>query len=77
MMQKKEPTHESLLPQIDAEKVKEAAANAADLKPARARAIFKQIHAAVSTWQTHAESANVSAEWREEIRKNHRLDLHP
>jgi serine/threonine-protein kinase HipA len=54
-----------------------AAANAADLKPARAKAIFKQVHAAVSSWQIQAESANVSTEWREEIRKNHRLDLRP
>ena len=53
------------------------AAGAADLKPARAKSVLKQVHAAVDSWQTHAESAGVSADWTGEIRKNLRLDLKP
>ncbi len=51
------------------------AARSADLKPTRAKAIFTQVHTAIVSWQAHAESAFVSAEWRDEIQKNLRLNL--
>lgn len=51
------------------------AARAADVKPAKAKSILKQVHSAVAAWQNHAESAKISPEWTEEIRKNLRLDL--
>lgn len=54
-----------------------SAAGAADLKPTRAKAIFKQVHTAVTAWQAHAESANVSTQCRDEIWKNLRLNLKP
>ncbi len=50
-------------------------ASTADVKPAKAKSILKQVHSAVAAWQTHAESSNISAEWTEEIRRNLRLDL--
>ncbi len=53
------------------------AARSADLKPTRAKAIFTQVHTAIVSWQAHAESASVSAEWRDEIQKNLRLNLGP
>jgi serine/threonine-protein kinase HipA len=49
------------------------AASAADLKPARAKDILGQVHAAVNHWQDHAQSAGVSHEWTQEIGKNLRL----
>ena len=52
-------------------------AGAADLKPSQAKAILHQVHQAVTNWHTHAEIANVSAEWTAEILKNLRLDLKP
>lgn len=51
------------------------AARSADLKPTRAKAIFTQVQTAIVSWQAHAESASVSAEWRDEIQKNLRLNL--
>ncbi|HEX7262422.1 MAG TPA: HipA domain-containing protein, partial [Luteolibacter sp.] len=51
------------------------AGSAADLKPAKAKSIFKQVHHAVFEWQTHAEAAGVPADWMDEIRKNLRNEL--
>ena len=53
------------------------AAGAADLKPARAKTVLKQVHAAVDSWPSHAETAGVSADWTGQILKNLRLDLKP
>lgn len=53
------------------------AAAAADLKPTRAKAVLAKVHAAVSSWKTHAASAGVSDEWIQEIDQNLRLDLKP
>jgi hypothetical protein len=53
------------------------AAGAADLKPTKAKSILKQVHAAISSWHTHAAAAGVSADWIAEIRGNLRLDLKP
>jgi serine/threonine-protein kinase HipA len=51
------------------------AASAADVKPAKAKGVLKQVHSAVAAWQTHAISAKVLPKWTEEIGKNLRLDL--
>lgn len=51
------------------------AANSADLKPAKAKRIFKQVQEAITAWPTHAEAAGVPADWMEEIRKNLRSEL--
>ena len=53
------------------------AANAADLKPTKAKSILKQVHATISDWDTHAAAAGVSTDWITEIGGNHRLDLKP
>jgi serine/threonine-protein kinase HipA len=53
------------------------AAEAADLKPAKAKSILQHVHDAVANWHLYADLANVSNEWTEEIRKNLRLDLKP
>jgi serine/threonine-protein kinase HipA len=53
------------------------AADAANVKPARARAVLKEVHGAVSTWQVHAEAAGVSPNQVAEIQSNLRLDLKP
>ncbi|MGL4401590.1 MAG: type II toxin-antitoxin system HipA family toxin [Luteolibacter sp.] len=53
------------------------AATAADVKPAKAKTILRQVHAAVGDWSSHATTARISAEWTEEIRRNLRLDLQP
>jgi serine/threonine-protein kinase HipA len=52
-----------------------AAASAADLKPPKAKAILRQVHEAVSAWQTHAEAAAVFQDWIAQIQINLRLDL--
>ena len=52
------------------------AARAADVKPTKAKSILKQVHDAIAAWKTHADTANISAGWTEEIRGNLRLDLH-
>ena len=52
-----------------------AAASAADLKPPRAKAILREIHAAVSDWKTNAESAGVFPTWIQQIQSYLRLDL--
>jgi serine/threonine-protein kinase HipA len=51
------------------------AAGAANLKPARAKVIFHEIHTAVSNWQAYAESAKIPHEWTLEVKKNLRVDL--
>ncbi len=51
------------------------AASSADVKPAKAKSILKQVHFAVAAWQTHATSAKVFPAWTGEISKNLRLDL--
>ena len=53
------------------------AAGAADLKLSKAKTILEQVHSAVTNWRLHADRANVSAEWTEEIFGNLRLDLKP
>lgn len=52
-------------------------AAAADLKPPKAKAILKQVHAAISTWSDHAAAAEVATEQADEIEKYLRLDLKP
>lgn len=52
-----------------------AAANAADLKPAKAKTILRKVHKAVSEWQNHAESAGVFIDSIREIQTHLRLDL--
>jgi hypothetical protein len=47
------------------------------LKPTKAKTILKQVHAAISSWHTHAAAAGVSADWIAEIGENLRLDLLP
>ena len=54
-----------------------AAAGAANLKPAKAKAILGQVQHAVANWPIHAATANVSSEWTGEILRNLRLDLRP
>ena len=53
------------------------AASFADLKPTGAKTILKQVHAAISSWRTHAAAAGVASDWILEIGGNHRLDLKP
>lgn len=52
-----------------------AAASAADLKPPKAKSILRQVHAAASTWKTHAAAADVLPEWITQIQTHLRLDL--
>lgn len=52
-----------------------AAASAANLKPPQAKTILRQIHTAVSNWQTHAEAAGVFPDWSRRIQADLRLDL--
>lgn len=47
----------------------------ADLKPAKARAILGEVHAAVAEWPRFAEEAGVKADWIPEIGATHRLGL--
>jgi serine/threonine-protein kinase HipA len=54
-----------------------AAASAADLKPPKAKAILREVHAAVAAWQTHATAAGVPAAWLTQIQPQLRLDLGP
>jgi serine/threonine-protein kinase HipA len=53
------------------------AASAADVKPTKAKSILKQVHAAITGWDTHAAAAGVSADWIAEIGRNLRLELEP
>jgi serine/threonine-protein kinase HipA len=48
---------------------------AADLKPAKAKEVLHQVHAAVNRWPEFAEIAGVPATWIEEIKRNLRLLL--
>ena len=52
-----------------------ATAGAANVKPPKAKSILREIHAAASQWQNHAEAADVSPEWIREIQAHLRLDL--
>ncbi len=52
-----------------------AAASAAGLKPPKAKTILRQVHDAVSAWQTHAHAAAVLPAWISQIQANLRLDL--
>ena len=52
-------------------------AEAANVKPAKAKAILAQLNGAVSAWQSHAEAAGVPAAQAAEIQRNLRLDLKP
>lgn len=52
-------------------------AASANVKPAKAKAILKEVHAAVSNWEHHAEAAGVFGGQIGEIRGNLRLDLKP
>ncbi len=53
------------------------AASAADMKPTGAKAVCHQVHTAVTIWQAHAESVNISAECRGKIWRNLRLEFQP
>ena len=53
------------------------AADAANVKPTRAKAVLQEVHRAVSEWQAHAEAAGVSPVQIAEIQRNLRLDLKP
>lgn len=52
-----------------------AAADAANVKPPKAKKILREILWAASRWRNHAETAGVSPEWIREIEANLRLDL--
>jgi serine/threonine-protein kinase HipA len=52
-----------------------ACAKSALMKRGRAEAIVEEVRAAVAKWPDYAEQAQVIDEWRDEIRRNHRLDL--
>jgi hypothetical protein len=51
------------------------AASQADLKTPKAKSIIRQVHAAISDWGPHAESAGVFPDWISQIQANLRLDL--
>jgi len=51
------------------------AAVSADLKPAKAKEMIHQVHAAVSRWPEFAEAAAIPAPWITEIQNNLRLSL--
>jgi serine/threonine-protein kinase HipA len=51
------------------------AANAADLKPAKAKTILRQVHKAITQWQNHAEIAGVFPDWIKQIQDHLRVDL--
>ena len=52
-----------------------ACAKSAVMKRGRAGAIIEEVRAAVLKWPEFAERAQVSMEWREQIRKSHRIEL--
>ena len=52
-----------------------ASAEAANVKPAKAKAVLKQVNEAVSDWHSYAEVAGVPAPQAAEIQRNLRLDL--
>jgi serine/threonine-protein kinase HipA len=51
------------------------AATSADLKPPKARAILREVHAAVTDWPAHAEQAGVLPDWIRQVRQHLRLNL--
>ncbi len=51
------------------------AATSADLKPPKARAILREVHAAVEEWPAHAEQAGVLPNWIRQVRQHLRLNL--
>ena len=52
-----------------------AAASAADLRPAKAKAVIEQVRNAVAEWPLHASSAGVPEPWANSIRSHLRLHL--
>lgn len=52
-------------------------ARAADLKPAKARAILATIATAIRSWPDFAETARVPTEWTTRVAATHRLGLAP
>ncbi len=52
-----------------------ACARSALMKRGRAEAIVEEMRAAVAKWPDYAEQAKVINEWRDQIQRNHRLDL--
>lgn len=55
----------------------EACAASAVMKRGRAKAILEEVELAVKRWPEFAEKAGLSDDWREGIRKQHRLHLLP
>lgn len=53
----------------------EACAKAALMKRGRAAAIVEEVQTAVKRWPEFSAAAQLSDEWQETIRKNHRLDF--
>ncbi|MEO5713911.1 MAG: type II toxin-antitoxin system HipA family toxin [Luteolibacter sp.] len=53
------------------------AAAAANLKPPKAKAVLREVHAAIQLWDTHAETAWVAPDWKRQIAADLRLDLKP
>ncbi len=51
------------------------AADAANVKPARAKTLIHEVHGAISAWQDRAEAAGVSPAQADEIQRHLRLDL--
>jgi serine/threonine-protein kinase HipA len=52
-----------------------AAANHADLRPPKAKAILREVHAAVADWENFAKTGAVPIPMIQEIRSHLRLDL--
>ncbi len=50
-----------------------ACAKSASMKRGRAETILKEVHEAVSRWPDYAEEAGISADWRNQISRTHRL----
>jgi len=50
-----------------------ACAKSASMKRGRAETILKQVHDAVSHWPDYAEEVGISADWRNQISRTHRL----
>jgi len=53
----------------------DACAKSAMMKRGRAAAILGEVQAAVARWPEFAAAAQVADEWRERIRKTHRLSV--
>lgn len=52
-----------------------AAATAANLKPAKARTVIREVRTAVAEWPVHAQAAGVPDGWQEQVRRHLRLEL--